>query len=221
MNSLLGSTPFPAESAARPPADLPLLDAAQGLRYCRIPATYRKLLARFAQDYADAGAEWAARADAGELWQAARTIHTLKGVAPTLGLARLGAVALDLNCALAAPGAGPAELEALAAALRRVLDDSLAAIRSHLGTEPAAAEPTPAPCGPADPAAIGPLLRGLRECLALNDPFRAEPWLAGLAARLPAGALAPLRARLEAFDFRAAEAEARSLGAALGISPEG
>jgi two-component system sensor histidine kinase/response regulator len=132
-----------AEPVAPALEGIPGLDAAQGLRLATgREALYRKLLARFVADQADAAGRIAAAIGAGDWTLAQRLAHTLKGVAAQIGAAGLRDQAERIEQALGAQA--PAEVSApllaeLAAALQ-ALTQSIAACLA-----PAAAAPAPVP----------------------------------------------------------------------------
>jgi HPt (histidine-containing phosphotransfer) domain-containing protein len=70
------------------------------LRYLRTPESYRKCLARFVRDYARCVDDIVADIASGDLLVAARQIHKLKGIVPTLGLMELAAIVVALDHAL-------------------------------------------------------------------------------------------------------------------------
>jgi CheY-like chemotaxis protein/HPt (histidine-containing phosphotransfer) domain-containing protein len=126
--SQVGDTPPPVAVAAEEPvalqfsrlAELPGLDAAAGLKNVlgRV-GSYRKVLTRFAEL---AERELATLVDSlavGDMEQAARLAHSIKGGAGTLGAIAVQDAAVHLEAAVR-EGAAPASLSELAASLGQV-----------------------------------------------------------------------------------------------------
>ncbi len=220
--SPVGAGSKPAPTAPLAPASLthPLvLDTDLGIRYVGTVEVYGKLLGRFTKNYAHFADELTATLGSGNLQDAARQVHKLKGIVGTLGLMQLAPFAVELHRALLVHDTEPAALEALLSGLCLALANGLAEIRGYLaGVEPVSSSPKQESCDPADLAVIKQLLLGVLDCLAENKPYCAEPLLAKLALYLPASALAALRERLDEFDFRAAEIEAIAIAAKLAIA---
>ena len=196
------------------PTSPPVLDVEEGLRHLHTPKIFRKLLGRFAQNYARYAEDIAAYIASGEIPEAAKQTHKLKGVAGTLGLMEISSIILELDAALVRQDSAPNTLESLVASLRLALDRSLAEIHGYL-TE---SEPAPPPFVPdnmprsafsetinVDLPVIKQLLQAVLKCLAENDLYCTEPLLAELTAKLPAMSLNSVQERLEEFDFRGAE----------------
>jgi len=189
--------PNPTVSATVPAETAPVLDIDAGLRYWRNPEKYRKFLGQFARDHAHYAEDLASRIDAGDFAEVGRQTHTLKGFAATFfGLMELAPIVVELDHALKFRDTPAQALEELVTRLRQSMARCLAEIRDY--TETTVPTPEPELRNAADPAAIEPLLRGLLECLAQNNPYRAEPLLRDLAVQVSEASLAALRARLEA-----------------------
>lgn len=120
-------------------------------------ALLRKLIVSFGQTYATAASDLRARTLAGEMQDARRLAHSLKGVAGSLEIAGLQAAAGRVETLLAAD----ARIEALReiSELERVLAPAIAAARS-LGNGEGAV--VPAPVSQAGQAAAGEALDELR-----------------------------------------------------------
>jgi len=115
------------------PKHLPLtLDIDEGLRFLRTPTNLRKCLTRFSHDYADYAKNLVACEASGDLPEIARQVHKLKGLAATLGLMELAAIAVELNQLLAKSDTIPANLDGVLSSLCQVFDRSLAAIENYL-----------------------------------------------------------------------------------------
>ena len=213
----LGSPPREVPPAVDPDG---ALDTAQGLYHWRNPGKYRQFLGRFALDYAHYPEDMAAWIGSGDLAQAARQTHKLKGVAGGFGLKELAPIVVELDRVLKMPDTPPATLAGLLEALRRSFARSLEEIHRYLlNPEPLDEQPLPSSKPPItiDPASVAPLLRGVLACLADNSPYRAESLLVELAGSLPASTLTALREKLDGFDFRGAEAEVRDIARAIGV----
>ena len=205
-STTLGSEPAPTSP--------PVLDVEEGLRHLHTPKIFRKFLGRFAQNYAQYAEDIAAYIASGEIPEAAKQTHKLKGVAGTLGLMEISSIILELDSALARQDTAPNTLESLVASLHLALDRSFSEIHGYL-TE---SEPAPPPFVPAnmprsafietvnvDLPVIKQLLQAVLKCLAENDLYCTEALLAELTAKLPAMSLNSVQERLDEFDFRGAE----------------
>ncbi|MTV36244.1 hybrid sensor histidine kinase/response regulator [Duganella radicis] len=211
-----GATAAAAVGASAMPAELPGIDLARALAVWKEPRQYSAILDRFAADFGDIAdrlaAELAARGPAG--LDAAS--HQLKGVAGNLALPEVTRLAAALQQAAVHGGDAAGLIEALRAALATVLASaaSLAAQAAGQGTSP----PVPAALAA---QSVPQLLDALLACLDHDNPDAATSLLAALSARLPGGALDTVRARLDGFDFRGAEAAVRALIASLRDRPAG
>lgn len=94
------------QAAARLGGDRPLL---------------RSVLESFQRDFSDAAARLNGLLERGELGDAARLVHTIKGLAPNLGAPALGAVAVEYEAALKAGDADATLRETFTEALETVL----------------------------------------------------------------------------------------------------
>ena len=104
---------------------------------------YVTLLRDFAREQGLVPAQVAAAFAAGEVRTAERLVHTLKGLAGTLGMARVQTAAADLERAIRAPA--PAVQRDLALErLARALEDMLPALALALGPAEVTATPEPA-----------------------------------------------------------------------------
>ncbi|BDB27187.1 response regulator [Cupriavidus sp. P-10] len=161
------------------------------------PETYRGLLARLRDRYADAGTR------AG---RAAQLAHELAGVAGNLGAMAVSRAAAALECTLRDGGDGAARQ---AAALEAAMSDLLAALHRHLPEAPDPQDEPAAPAAPIEPSAasaaqaMARLRRQLREGASEAGSTLATH-RAALAAAAPAGMLAELEAAIEAYDYAAA-----------------
>ncbi|HEX7981903.1 MAG TPA: response regulator [Duganella sp.] len=212
------------EAVATSSSPLPAAAAPGGIDIARARlvwtewADYGAVLARFAADYGDVAdrlaAELAARGPAG----IDALCHQLKGVAGNLALPEVSRLAGELHKAAVEGGDAAGLIAPLRAALATVLE-SIAALASAEAQRGAV---VPAPSTAALEALdTTELLTGLLACLDQDNPDAAAPLLVALASRLPADALAPVRARLDGFDFRGAEEEVRALIAASPAGAEG
>ena len=195
--------PTPATGARAHTESLPGVAIKEGMGVWRDFGAYHKFLRLFAADYADCGARLAAHYASGE-HQAARTLlHKLKGAAGNLAIANVARLAAELE-----------EIEDDQQAA-----DSLARLQTALDTACASitslkldqADPVASPPAAFKAESAAPLLSELLRALDTDNPDRAGQLLDKLAPMLPSAALAPLRACVDGFDFRGAEAWARRL----------
>ena len=189
------AAPPPPAPAAPAALSIAGVDTVAGLRFAggNEPG-YRERLVRFATEHADDARRLAELLQGGQGEEAVRLVHTLKGLAGTLGLSALARESLALESALASGARRGADIQAFAAAL----GEACAAIRAAL---PAAAA---ASAGVA--AAPAALLKDLQSLLEADDADAAELYrqhAAAIAAALPACADELARA-IRAFDFPAA-----------------
>jgi two-component system, sensor histidine kinase and response regulator len=163
---------------------------------------YRHMLQRFVDDLARTPAELQSVADAGDSAAAARALHTLKGVAATLGADALAAAAAQGESALLAHGGPAPAQQALAAACAAIeaAGPSLQALLVAL--RPADLPPAASDNAEIDRPALRQGLRHLAELLRNADMGAMEAH-SGLQQQF-AGALGP---RLHALDAAVAGLE--------------
>ncbi|MDR3672782.1 MAG: ATP-binding protein [Holophaga sp.] len=163
------------------------------------PDTYLQLLRRFGAGHEAGLAGLRAALARGDRETALRHVHSLKGAALNLGAGALGGAARDLEECLQGGGSGELELERIHERMRE-LEESLALL-------PEPQEQGQEREGAPDRAALLRLLEALRQALR-EDDARAGSDLAELAALLKGGplqaALAPMKARIESYDYRRA-----------------
>jgi len=111
----------PAETEHELP-DLPGIDSASGLKNANgNPDLYRRLLKRFVDNEADFAARFGDAVAGGDADTAIRHVHTLKGVAGTIGAADLQSVAASLEQATKSGGTHEQVLETVLTHLKQVL----------------------------------------------------------------------------------------------------
>lgn len=161
---------------AAPADDIPLpniagLDTADGLRRAgNKPKLYRQMLAMFASDYADCGQNLARYLANAQWEEAERLAHTLKGLAPTLGVndVQLPAGELEVACKNRQAEAAQAALAALMPLLMQVLTT----LRQYFAED--TAEPTAA--AGAQPGKLPDCLPQLRQLLSEGDSEACDLW---------------------------------------------
>jgi PAS domain S-box-containing protein len=205
--------------ALRVPVSLPGLDVKLGLfRVGGDPALYRKLLVAFPGTHGDAAERIAMLTASGRHEDAMRVAHTIKGLAGTLGAARLHATAAELETGLRA---GDVVFETARLAFAAALAEVVAGLT---GVQPdVARQNAPAPAVvPRNIAAIHDGLKRLAGLIGENDidALRASQ---GLAMRL-AGSRGGNEARavsnaLAVYDFRRAREALRLLVQVPGMLP--
>ena len=209
--------PEPARAEAQEASDtaaalapLAVLDVAAGLRNWGDEAAYKKYLRRFASTDGQCGRQVAALLEQKNRREASAITHRLKGSAGALALAQVERASYRLDEEIAAGGDSQNLLEQLQTALDAALD----AIEKYAGS---AEENNGNGLITTVSDAVGPLLTKLLWALDRDNPDETEPVLASLAKELPGETLRPIGERVEAFDFRAAEAQVKALAGKLHI----
>ena len=206
----------PGSLPAALPESLPGIDLARGLAVWRELPDYRKFLLKFRSDYADSGHRLRVHCEAGENTAAQALAHKLKGTAGNLALPAVAAAAEALELALQLRADTDTALAAIQSALEHACA-SIAALEAAAGPSAASA---PTPVSLPDRDQLSMLFTALRYTLDQDEPDGALPLLDALEVQLGGAALQPLRARLDNFDFRGAEAAALQLAESLSIAPE-
>ena len=221
----------PSVSPSVLPNVLPGVDVRAGLR--RLGGNqplFCQILDELARDYATAAAEIDADLDAGDLDQARRRAHTLKGVAGNLSAHRLHGVAGEMERLIRADQLD--EARSLLPELARALDEvgEAARLAGHRAEAPVASG-AEAAAGPDAPEAgetrseqerehVGVVMTRLRVELS-EGSLDAEETLAELAAAVRDAdhdeALRGVERRLAAFDFAGAMAALDGLAVTLGL----
>jgi len=192
-------------------APLAVLDVAAGLRNWGDEAAYKKYLRRFASTDGQCGRQVAALLEQKNRREASAITHRLKGSAGALALAQVERASYRLDEEIAAGGDSQNLLEQLQTALDAALD----AIEKYAGS---AEENNGNGLITTVSDAVGPLLTKLLWALDRDNPDETEPVLASLAKEVPEEMLRAICERVEAFDFRAAEAQVKALAGKLEIS---
>jgi signal transduction histidine kinase/CheY-like chemotaxis protein len=193
----------PPAAAPATPADLPGMAMAEALKVWRDPAVYRRFLAKFAHDNAGCVEKLRGLLDQGERAQAGALVHKVKGSAGNLSLPALARAADRIEHRLMEGGDAGPELEALQTAF----DEACRLIQAVM----AEAEAPQAPVATASRSQLRTLLDELLAALDGDNPDLAAPVLRQLDGLLPEATAARLRGRVDDFDFRGAEQEARAL----------
>lgn len=210
---LAGRKPPPTALATRPAPDVLSIDLERGLRNWGDSTTYRKYLLRFAATHEQDGQEVARLLIQGGQKQAASLLHKLKGTAGSMALMKVWRQAESVERALHRGEDTSAHVQGLQAAL----EDARSAIAAYCADQEA--RRTAPPKATQDKTAATSLLDELSQVLDRDNPDEAELILDRLAGKLLPDQLAALRERLDAFDFRGAEAVAHALRAALNRVP--
>jgi signal transduction histidine kinase/CheY-like chemotaxis protein len=202
-----GAQVFPIAPESSTPA---VLDVEAGLRRWGDEASYKQYLRRFASTDGQCGRQIAALLEQINVAEAATITHRLRGSSGSLALMQVEEASRMLNERLVSRG----DPEGLMEKLQSALDAAGEAIRKYAGLVEGKVSPglgTPAP------EAVAPLLAGLLRALDRDNPDESEPIIASLANEVPEEMLHVIREQVEAFDFRAAEAEVRALAGKLQI----
>jgi HPt (histidine-containing phosphotransfer) domain-containing protein len=183
---------------------------------------YRKLLLQFLHDYRDVIETIRTALELEHRESGLRLLHTLKGVAATIGAERVHGAARELEAAVAR-GQDDDE-QRLLAALERALNpvlEGLSVMESDL-QEPSTREDEE-PAEELDQRLLAPMLRELLALLEEGDP-EAAGLLATLTPQLAASAVAAqleiVEQHVENFDFDDAVTAVVDLGTALGVALE-
>jgi PAS domain S-box-containing protein len=194
---------------------LPGIDVALGMHtWGGDGALYRKYLRHFCSAYGEAGRRIGDACRSGDRAAAAALAHKLSGAAGNLALTEVARISREVSAVLHQG----ADIDSLAAALQQAVDTVAASLAQW---QASTANPAAGGAGGGvDADVLRPLLRELLAALDRDSPRHAEPALVALAAHLPADKLVALRECVDAFDFRAAEVQVRTLAAESGISLE-
>jgi len=206
-------TPQPEPETAPPVSNLPGIDLEKGLKLWVKPEKYRTYLNKFVGSYASAGQDIAAYCRQNDISAAAALAHKLLGVAGSMALPRVEERVQPLDAQLKT---GQPDL-ALAAELQTALDEVCASVAEWMATE------TPEPAAkPVDAIinrdALAVLLNQLLDALDYSNPNSAESVLVQMQGQVDSTRLAEIQARLNDFDFQAAEILATSLMNDLNIT---
>jgi HPt (histidine-containing phosphotransfer) domain-containing protein len=188
--------------------DLPGLAVTKGMRVWNDLAAYRKFLVKFSVDYADCVHRLRVFHAENDHAGAGALAHKLKGAAGNLALTEITQYTAEIEAIEANGGDSSEALDHLQSAL----ETALASIAIFTAEETGQLAPSPAAT---DNAQAAPLLADLLHVLDSDNPDLAEPILDTLARALSPEALIPLRACIDDFDFRGAEAVTRRLAADL------
>jgi CheY-like chemotaxis protein/HPt (histidine-containing phosphotransfer) domain-containing protein len=197
----------PAPALVAPPE---VLDVVAGLRTWGDETAYKKYLRRFASTDGQCGPQVAALLEQDRRSEASAITHKLKGSSGALALVQVERASRLLDERLAGGG----DLENVLEPLQLALDAALNAILLYAGSS---AENASASLNPAASDTVGSQLTELLRALDRDNPDAAEPILASLAKEVPEEMLRGICEGVEAFDFRAAEAQVRALAVKLKI----
>ncbi len=194
-----------AASAGDRPA-YPGLAIEQALKVWKDADAYRRFLRKFAADYADSAHRIAAMAPD----QAAQLAHKLKGAAGSLALNDVMEAADHLVRELRRGRTGNS-------AVARLREEMSIALES-IGHYAPSADARPDDRLPVNLALAEPIIRATLQSLDRDEPGEVELHLESLDRVLPGTLVAPIRARVEDFDFRGAESALRDVAQQLGVS---
>ncbi|WP_137935795.1 Hpt domain-containing protein [Chitinivorax sp. B] len=204
------SPPLPTPKAPQLP-DLPGIDFERGMRSWGEIEIYRKFLGKFAEDYADCGAQLNLLYQNKD-WAALRGMaHKLVGAAGNLALVEVYPYASEIEGAIVR-NEDPADA---VCRLNVALETALESIAEWVGQAELRDSTVTAPLQ--HEVDSSPLLAELIRALDTDNPDQAEPVLNALAGAIQAESLMAIRACIDAFDFRSAEQLARQLATDLQI----
>ncbi|MBF0614120.1 MAG: response regulator [Magnetococcales bacterium] len=191
----------PVQPEQQKPADawppLPGIDIQDGVgRLLGNRVTYKKLLARFVQDFQGFESELQGAIQAADWATAGRRVHSLKGVAAGLGVLRLAELATELEPLILVGSVPHNQVISLYEELRLVLDGLVRWLEVSIPT------PTLAPVATAP--ASGELLTRLAQLLADSDSAALVWWekhRSALKGHLSAQGMQQMRVAMQEIDF--------------------
>ena len=206
------------ERMAEPGFDFSLIsgvvDVDVGLdRWSGNAGAFHRNLHGFIDRHADDSAVLRQAIDSGNLGEARRLAHAIKGSAGNLAIHKVAAAAATLEGALRERTGNPSHL---AEALARELAAATEAMHRLGPTRSPESEPNRNP----DLPAVRNLLRDLITALGNDNPDLAEPVLEELKTHLPRPKLADIFEHVESFDFTKAKTSTRILAKELGMEME-
>ncbi|KAF1720210.1 hypothetical protein CSC78_18655 [Pseudoxanthomonas japonensis] len=183
--------------------DPQLLDVQRGLAYWRDEVPYKRYLAQFARRYGNLVETLELSLRRHETMQACADVHRMRGAAASLAMSSLVAISADIEEHLR-QGEDVADL---LPSLRVTLDETLQDVAQYVGSGAAPEAPTASQID--DPIIA---LKALLAALDSDDADMIEGAFGRISAGvLPGDARDRLALRIEEFDYRAAEAEAKVL----------
>ena len=195
------ASPEPAGTSGPRPADISGLDYRQGLARCNGDETlYRQMLSGFKAQFTDAETALDKGLTRGDRPELLRYIHTLKGLASTLGMPAVNAAAADLEQAIKA---GVPEAAAFLPALVSALTAVIRTLDTLVRTQDAAQTPAGRPEAV---HGITTRLARFRQLLSEGDAEATDLWRqesAVFARVLPALTLQRIEHALQRFEFDA------------------
>lgn len=191
--------------------NLPGLEAERGMALWNDRCAYCRYLLNFAATYRRAGSEIAALLNEYRDGEALAISHKLSGAASSLALMEVWRIAGVIDRSRREEN----DLAGMAGQLQDALDVALASVERYCA---AFTQDSDLPDNDVDAVRTAPLLQELLNALDLDNPDTAEPILEALNKTLPRSLLSPIRERIEAFDFRAAELQTKALVEKLGIA---
>ena len=195
---------------------LPGLDVAHGLRTWRQADVYAKFLRKFAADYAGSANALEQTLAQGHFKEAAALAHKIKGAAGNLSLPDVAAWATRVDQQLKAGENANTTLEQL----RQALHVALSSIAIYAPERRATTGAGDLVLNASQSLQRVALLRELLHALDDDNPDQAEQLINDLEHLVPHQKLQLVRATLNDFDFRGAEAATRQLCQALEIEGE-
>ncbi len=195
--------------------ELPGINIKEGLSATENNAgLYRRLLLRFYEQQQDFENQFRAAQSDSDPDAAQRLVHTLKGVADTLGIEGVRKVAEELEAACTED---EARVESLLAALSAALAPVLAGLQ---GLKPSPVKANREPAAAIDKKAVESVLRELHD-LVVNDNIKADAVVKELVLLLGAdtasGTLNKIVSAIESYDFEEALKGLRILVRELGV----
>ncbi|MEQ1530285.1 MAG: response regulator, partial [Methylococcales bacterium] len=186
----------------------PGINVAAGLAIWGEKAAYQAYLARFVEQYRDAGRDIAQAATHGDEGAAAALAHKLKGVAYNLALTNVAARSVDIETAL--NDGRPVSDAALL--LQAAIDEAAVSVSAWLTADPLLDENTENLATlDYNQADVKNLLVEFLAILDQDSPGLVDPLLARLENLLGAEPMTAIKAQIREFNFRAAEQLTKAL----------
>ncbi len=210
----IDATKLMASESFRPKTNLAGINFEAGLKIWREVGVYQTYLSLFISQYRFASQEIIVNSEHGDRDASASLIHKLKGAAYMLALETVAQRSIDVETAL---NTGRSLANA-SAALQNAIEEVATSLSAWLSSESTAEKQHAAPA--TLPDETEKLLLLLLAALDEDNPGNAEQLLISIENLLGSEAIAPIKAQLQNFNFREAEALTLSLMHKLNVTSQ-